>query len=89
MYVRAEIPLCYPGHRSPCSCLGCTGTKLDQHSCNREYLKKTVFILRTWESFLENCKNLLKRRSADVTVGLSANAELFLEHILIALFSYI
>lgn len=89
MDVRAEILFCYPGHRSPCSRPGCTGTKLDQRNCNCEYLRHPFFILRNWDSFLENHKNLLKRRPRDVTIGLSASAELFLEHILIALFSYI
>lgn len=89
MHVRAGRVFCYPGHRSPCSCLCCTGTKLDQRNCDCECLRNPFFILRTWDSFPENHKSLLKRKPGDVTITLSDNAELFLEHILIALFSYI
>lgn len=83
VYIRAEILFFYPGNRSTCLCQVCTGT-----NCNCEYLRDPFFILRNRESFLENHKNL-KRRPRDVTIVISANAGLFLEHILMALFSYI
>lgn len=83
MYIRAEILFFYPGNRSTCLCQVCTGT-----NCNCEYLRDPFFILRNSESFLENHK-ILKRRPRDVTIVLSANAGLFLEHILMALFSYV
>lgn len=50
--------------------------------------ERPIFILRNWDSFLENYKNLLKRRPVDVLICLSDRARLFLEHIPIALFSY-